>query len=57
MSGHVYNWHWRHHGINIVAPLSRLSMFRKNLLALYNQAALPPNWLVFVFKKLWQAWV
>lgn len=33
---HFYNWHRPHHGINLVAPVSRLSMSRKNLLTLHN---------------------
>lgn len=33
---HFYNWHRPHHSINLVAPIARLSMGRKNLLALHN---------------------
>jgi hypothetical protein len=33
---HFYNWHRPHHGINLVAPVSRLSMTRKNLLTLHS---------------------
>lgn len=32
---HFYNWHRPHHGINLMAPMSRLSMSRKNLLTLH----------------------
>ena len=33
---HFYNWHRPHHGINLVPPMSRLSMSRKNLLTLHS---------------------
>ncbi len=33
---HFYNWHRPHHGIHLVAPMSRLSMSRKNLLTLHS---------------------
>jgi transposase InsO family protein len=33
---HFYNWHRPHHGINLVPPVSRLSVPRKNLLTLHN---------------------
>ena len=33
---HFYNWHRPHHGINLAAPVSRLSMTRKNLLTLHT---------------------
>jgi transposase InsO family protein len=32
---HFYNWHRPHHGINLVPPISRLSVPRKNLLTLH----------------------
>jgi hypothetical protein len=32
---HFYNWHGPHHGINLVPPISRLSVPRKNLLTLH----------------------
>jgi transposase InsO family protein len=32
---HFYNWHRPHHGINLVPPMSRLSIPRKNLLTLH----------------------
>ncbi|MBN9342454.1 MAG: transposase [Comamonadaceae bacterium] len=32
---HFYNWHRPHHGINLAAPISRLSISRKNLLTLH----------------------
>ena len=32
---HFYNWHRPHHGINLMPPMSRLSMPRKNLLTLH----------------------
>ena len=33
---HFYNWHRPHHGINLMPPMSRLSLPRKNLLTLHN---------------------
>ena len=33
---HFYNWHRPHHGINLMAPASRLSVSRKNLLTLHS---------------------
>jgi transposase InsO family protein len=33
---HFYNWHRPHHGINLMPPISRLSMPRKNLLTLHT---------------------
>ena len=33
---HYYNWHRPHHGINLVPPVSRLSIPRKNLLTLHT---------------------
>jgi transposase InsO family protein len=33
---HFYNWHRPHHGINLVPPVSRLSVPRKNLLTLHS---------------------
>ena len=33
---HFYNWHRPHHGIDLVPPISRLSMSRKNLLTLHT---------------------
>lgn len=33
---HFYNWHRPHHGINLVPPIQRLSIARKNLLTLHN---------------------
>jgi transposase InsO family protein len=33
---HFYNWHRPHHGINLMPPMSRLSMPRKNLLTLHT---------------------
>jgi transposase InsO family protein/transposase-like protein len=33
---HFYNWHRPHHGINLVPPISRLSVPRKNLLTLHT---------------------
>jgi transposase InsO family protein len=33
---HFYNWHRLHHGINLAAPVSRLSIPRKNLLTLHT---------------------
>ena len=33
---HFYNWHRPHHGINLMPPISRLSMPRKNLLTLHS---------------------
>jgi len=33
---HCYNWHRPHHGINLMPPMSRLSMPRKNLLTLHT---------------------
>jgi len=33
---HFYNWHRPHHGINLAAPVSRLSLPRKNLLTLHS---------------------
>lgn len=33
---HFYNWHRPHHGINLMPPVSRLSISRKNLLTLHN---------------------
>jgi transposase InsO family protein len=33
---HFYNWHRPHHGINLMPPMSRLSMPRKNLLTLHS---------------------
>ena len=33
---HFYNWHRPHHGINLMPPMSRLSIPRKNLLTLHN---------------------
>jgi transposase InsO family protein len=33
---HFNNWHRPHHGIDLVAPISRLSMSRKNLLTLHT---------------------
>jgi transposase InsO family protein len=33
---HFYNWHRPHHGINLMPPISRLSMTRKNLLTLHS---------------------
>jgi transposase InsO family protein len=33
---HFYNWHRPHHGINLVPPISRLSVPRKNLLTLHS---------------------
>lgn len=33
---HFYNWHRPHHGINLAAPVSRLSLPRKNLLTLHT---------------------
>jgi transposase InsO family protein len=33
---HFYNWHRPHHGIDLVPPMSRLSIPRKNLLTLHN---------------------
>jgi transposase InsO family protein len=32
---HFYNWHRPHHGINLVPPMQRLSIPRKNLLTLH----------------------
>ena len=32
---HFYNWHRPHHGIDLVPPISRLSMSPKNLLTLH----------------------
>jgi transposase InsO family protein len=32
---HFYNWHRPHHGINLMPPMSRLSMPRKNLLTVH----------------------
>lgn len=32
---HFYNWHRPHHGINLLPPMSRLSIPRKNLLTLH----------------------
>jgi len=32
---HFYNWHRPHHGINLMPPVSRLSVPRKNLLTLH----------------------
>ena len=33
---HFYNWHRPHHGINLMPPVSRLSVPRKNLLTLHR---------------------
>ena len=33
---HFYNWHRQHHGINLMPPMSRLSLPRKNLLTLHS---------------------
>ena len=33
---HYYNWHRPHHGINLVPPVHRLSVPRKNLLTLHT---------------------
>ena len=33
---HFYNWHHPHHGINLMPPMSRLSIPRKNLLTLHS---------------------
>ena len=33
---HFYNWHRQHHGIGLKAPMSRLSVSRKNLLTLHS---------------------
>lgn len=33
---HFYNWHRPHHGINLMPPMSRLSLPRKNLLTLHT---------------------
>lgn len=33
---HFYNWHRPHHGINLLPPISRLSIPRKNLLTLHT---------------------
>lgn len=33
---HFYNWHRPHHGINLMPPVSRLSISRKNLLTLHS---------------------
>lgn len=33
---HFYNWHRPHHGINLVPPMSRLPIPRKNLLTLHS---------------------
>jgi transposase InsO family protein len=33
---HFYNWHRPHHGINLMPPVSRLSVPRKNLLTLHT---------------------
>jgi transposase InsO family protein len=33
---HFYNWHRPHHGINLMPPVSRLSVPRKNLLTLHS---------------------
>jgi transposase InsO family protein len=33
---HFYNWHRPHHGIDLMAPVSRLSVPRKNLLTLHS---------------------
>jgi transposase InsO family protein len=33
---HYYNWHWPHHGIDLVPPIARLSASRKNLLTLHR---------------------
>jgi transposase InsO family protein len=33
---HFYNWHRPHHGINLAAPMSRLSLSRKNVLTLHT---------------------
>jgi transposase InsO family protein len=33
---HFYNWHRPHHGINLMPPMSRLSMLGKNLLTLHS---------------------
>lgn len=33
---HFYNWHRRHHGIDCLPPMSRLSASRKNLLTLHS---------------------
>ena len=33
---HFYNWHRPHHGINLLPPVSRLSVPRKNLLTLHT---------------------
>jgi len=33
---HFYNWHRPHHGINLVSPMQRLSLPRKNLLTLHS---------------------
>jgi transposase InsO family protein len=33
---HFYNWHRPHHGINLIPPMSRLSVPRKNLLTLHS---------------------
>ncbi len=33
---HFYNWHRPHHGINLMPPVSRLSIPRKNLLTLHT---------------------
>lgn len=32
---HFYNWHRPHHGINLMPPMSRLSLSRKNVLTLH----------------------
>lgn len=33
---HFYNWHRPHHGINLMPPMSRLSLSRKNVLTLHT---------------------
>lgn len=33
---HFYNWHRPHHGINLMPPMSRLSLSRKNVLTLHS---------------------
>lgn len=32
---HFYNWHRPHHGIDLMPPISRLSLSRKNVLTLH----------------------
>ena len=53
---HFYNWHRPHHGINLVPPMSRLAMSRKNLLTLHMWSCCGRCCLHRVLPNFWPRW-